>query len=38
VIAALDSLAAEGVIAPDIVASAIERYDLNHSAPPPWSI
>ena len=38
VIAALDSLAAEGVIAPDVVASAIERYNLKRSAPPPWSI
>ncbi len=38
VIAALDSLASEGVIAPDVVASAIERYNLKRSAPPPWSI
>ena len=38
VIAALDALASEGVIAPDVVASAIERYNLKRSAPPPWSI
>ena len=38
VIAALDALATEGVIAPEVVASAIERYNLKRSAPPPWSI
>ena len=32
VIAALNSIAAESVIAPDVVASAIERYNLKRSS------
>jgi pyruvate dehydrogenase E1 component len=35
-IAALASLAAEGKIPREVVSSAIERYGVNPSAPPPW--
>ena len=38
VIAALSSLASERLIAPEVVADAIERYGVNPSAPPPWTI
>ena len=38
VIAALASLAKEDLIAPEVVANAIERYGVNSSAPPPWTI
>ena len=38
VIAALSSLAGERLIAPEVVADAIERYGVNPSAPPPWTI
>ena len=38
VIAALASLAAEGLIAREVVSDAIERYGVNSSAPPPWTI
>ena len=38
VIAALASLAKEGAIARQVVANAIERYGVNSSAPPPWTI
>jgi pyruvate dehydrogenase E1 component len=38
VIAALASLAAEGLIPREVVSSAIERYGVNPSAPPPWTI
>ena len=38
VIAALASLAKEGLIAREVVANAIERYGVNSSAPPPWTI
>ncbi len=37
-IAALASLAAQGLIAREIVASAIERYGVKGSAPPPWTV
>ena len=38
VIAALSSLASERLVAPEVVADAIERYGVNPSAPPPWTI
>ena len=38
VIAALASLAEESAIAREVVANAIERYGVNSSAPPPWTI
>ena len=38
VIAALASLATGGLIAREVVANAIERYGVNSSAPPPWTI
>jgi pyruvate dehydrogenase E1 component len=38
VIAALASLATEGLIAREVVSNAIERYGVNSSAPPPWTI
>jgi pyruvate dehydrogenase E1 component len=38
VIAALASLAKEALIAREVVANAIERYGVNSSAPPPWTI
>jgi pyruvate dehydrogenase E1 component len=38
VIAALASLATEGLIAREVVSHAIERYGVNSSAPPPWTI
>jgi pyruvate dehydrogenase E1 component len=38
VIAALASLAKEGLIAREVVANAIERYGVNTSGPPPWTI
>ena len=38
VIAALASLAADGVIAREVVANAVERYRLNSSAPPSWTV
>ena len=38
VIAALASLATEGLIAREVVANAIERYGVNSSAPPPWTM
>jgi hypothetical protein len=38
VIAALASLAKEGLVAREVVANAIERYGVNSSAPPPWTI
>ena len=38
VIAALDAIARGGFIARQAVASAIDRYDVKRSAPPPWSV
>jgi len=38
VIAALDALATEGLMARQVVANAIDRYDVKCSTPPPWSI
>ena len=38
VIAALASLATEGLMAREVVSHAIERYGVNSSAPPPWTI
>ena len=38
VIAALVSLATEGLVAREVVSNAIERYGINGSAPPPWTI
>ena len=38
VIAALASLATEGLIAREVVANAIERYGVNSSTPPPWTL
>lgn len=38
VIAALDAIATGGFIARQAVASAIDRYDVKRSAPPPWSV
>jgi pyruvate dehydrogenase E1 component len=38
VIAALASLATEGLVAREVVSNAIERYGINSSAPPPWTI
>jgi pyruvate dehydrogenase E1 component len=38
VIAALASLATDGVIAREVVADAIKRSGVNSSAPPPWTV
>ena len=38
VIAALDALATEGLMARQVVAKAIDRYGVKRSIPPPWSI
>lgn len=38
VIAALASLAKEGLIAREVAANAIERYSVSPSAPPPWTV
>ena len=38
VIAALTSLAADGAIARELAASAVQRYRVDGSAPPPWAI
>jgi pyruvate dehydrogenase E1 component len=38
VIAALDAIARGGFIARQAVASAIDRYDVKRSVPPPWSV
>ena len=38
VIAALDAIARGGFIARQVVASAIDRYDVKRSVPPPWSV
>ena len=38
VIAALDALARGGFVARQAVASAIDRYDVKRSVPPPWSV
>jgi pyruvate dehydrogenase E1 component len=38
VIPALSSLAGERLVAPEVVADAIERYGVNPSSPPPWTI
>ena len=38
VIAALDAIARGGFISRQAVASAIDRYDVKHSVPPPWSV
>jgi pyruvate dehydrogenase E1 component len=37
-IAALDAIATEGLIARQVVANAIDHYDVKRSASPPWSI
>ena len=37
-IAALDAIATEGLIARQAVANAIDHYDVKRSASPPWSI
>ena len=38
VIAAFAALAKEGLIAREVAADAIERYGVNPSAPPPWTV
>ena len=38
VIAALDALATEGLMARQVVAKAIDHYGVKRSTPPPWSI
>jgi pyruvate dehydrogenase E1 component len=38
VLAALQALVGEGAIEPKMLASAIERYEVDADAPAPWSI
>ena len=38
VIAALDALATEGLLARQVVAKVIDHYGVKRSTPPPWSI
>ena len=38
VIAALKALADDGVIAPDKVEEAIQKYEVDSEAPPPWTV
>jgi pyruvate dehydrogenase E1 component len=37
VIAALDALATEGLMARQVVAKVIDHYGVKRSIPPPWS-
>ncbi len=37
-IAALDAIATEGLMGRQIVANAIDRYDVKRPVPPPWTI
>jgi pyruvate dehydrogenase E1 component len=37
-LAALSSLAAEGVLKASVVADAVRKYEIDPDAPPPWTV